>query len=252
MNSKELLKKVGAVLIALTFWQLTASFIHQKILLVSPVQVCIRLMTIWQEQGFFQTVFYSLSHIALGYVMAAVLGVLLAFLAYHFPIWETLLWPWMAAIKAVPVASFVVICLIWLTVGKLSIFISFLIVLPIIYQNILAGLKSQSREMAEMAAVFRMSAFNRLRFITIPQLAPFILSAARVTIGMAWKAGVAAEVIGTPNGSMGKALFLSKMYLATDDLLAWTVIIVAVSVICEKACIWGLKKLLKVERQHGN
>jgi NitT/TauT family transport system permease protein len=239
------LKKVGAVLLALLIWQIAAMKIHQKILLVTPVAVLARLFTIWQVQGFASSIWFTFYHIAGGFLLGSMLGILLAALAAKFPAVETLLWPWMVTIRSVPVASFVVICLIWLSARNLSVFISFLIVLPVIYQNVLTGLRTADQNMEEMAQVFRMPWYRKLRYITIPQLAPYLLSACSVTTGMAWKAGVAAEIIGTPDGSIGKMLYLSKIYLDTDDLLAWTVIIVIISVSSEKLFMWGLKKILR-------
>lgn len=173
-----------------------------------------------------------------------ILGCLLAYLAAKHPVVETLLWPWMATIKSVPVASFVVICLIWLSARNLSVFISFLIVIPIIYQNVLEGLRAENREMQEVATVFQLPWRKRFRYIELPKLRPFLLSACRVTTGMAWKAGIAAEIIGVPNGSIGKMLYTAKIYLDTDDLLAWTVIIVVISVVAEKVFLAGLSRCL--------
>lgn len=245
MAYKEVLKKAGAVLLALAFWQIAAMVIHQKILLVTPLAVIKRLTTIWQVEGFWSSIWFTFYHIAGGFFIGLAAGVLLAFLAYKWNWVETLLWPWMITIKSVPVASFVVICLIWLSARNLSIFISFLIVLPIVYQNLLTGLRSMSREMEEMATVFGIPWYRRLKAIILPQLKPYLISACSVTTGMAWKAGVAAEIIGTPNGSIGKMLYTAKIYLDTDDLLAWTVIIVIISVLSEKLFMWGLKKVLK-------
>ena len=97
--------------------------------------------------------------------------------------------------------------------------------------------------MLEVGTVFRMPLLRRLLYIHLPQLKPFIMSACATALGMAWKAGVAAEIIGTPDGSIGKQLFYSKIYLDTDDLLCWTVIIVIVSVLFEKLFMLGLKAL---------
>jgi NitT/TauT family transport system permease protein len=190
------------------------------------------------------SIWFTFYHIAGGFFLGLLLGCLLAVLANRFPAVEILLWPWMVTIKSVPVASFIVICLIWLSAQNLSLFISFLIVLPVIYQNMLTGLRSCDRKMAEMADIFRLPWYRRLRYITLPQLKPFLVAACSLTTGMAWKAGVAAEIIGTPNGSIGKMLYLSKIYLDTDDLLAWTVIIVIISVVSEKAFMWALKRIL--------
>ena len=244
MNYKEVLKKVGAALLALTFWEIAALLIHQRILLVTPVAVARRLCTIWRVEGFARAIWFSFCHIAGGFLLGLILGCLLAYLAAKHPVVETLLWPWMATIKSVPVASFVVICLIWLSARNLSVFISFLIVIPIIYQNVLEGLRAENREMQEVATVFQLPWRKRFRYIELPKLRPFLLSACRVTTGMAWKAGIAAEIIGVPNGSIGKMLYTAKIYLDTDDLLAWTVIIVVVSVVAEKVFLAGLSRLL--------
>ena len=244
MNYKEVLKKVGAALLALTFWEIAALLIHQRILLVTPVAVARRLCTIWRVEGFARAIWFLFYHIAGGFLLGLILGCLLAYLAAKHPVVETLLWPWMATIKSVPVASFVVICLIWLSARNLSVFISFLIVIPIIYQNVLEGLRAENREMQEVATVFQLPWRKRFRYIELPKLRPFLLSACRVTTGMAWKAGIAAEIIGVPNGSIGKMLYTAKIYLDTDDLLAWTVIIVVISVVAEKVFLAGLSRLL--------
>ena len=120
----------------------------------------------------------------------------------------------------------------------------FLIIIPIIYQNVLEGLRAENREMQEVATVFQLPWRKRFRYIELPKIRPFLLSACRVTTGMAWKAGIAAEIIGVPNGSIGKMLYTAKIYLDTDDLLAWTVIIVVISVVAEKVFLAGLSRLL--------
>lgn len=235
--------KLLSVIFALCLWQLAAMTIDSKILLVSPVEVAVRLTTIWQTEGFWTSIWFSFYHIAGGFFLALFLGIVLAALAGRFRRIETLLWPFLVTIKTVPVASFVVICLIWLSAEKLSVFISFLIVLPVVYGNVLEGIKSEDKLMLEVGTVFRMPLLRRLLYIHLPQLKPFIMSACATALGMAWKAGVAAEIIGTPDGSIGKQLFYSKIYLDTDDLLCWTVIIVIVSVLFEKLFMLGLKAL---------
>ena len=199
--------KVLAVMLALILWEIAALKIDSSIILVTPVQVLGRL-----------------------FICRPV---------------EYILWPWMVTIKAVPVASFVVICLIWFTAKNLSVFIAFLIVVPVIYQNTLTGLRSTDKGIREMADVFHIPWIRRIRYIMMPQISPYLISAGRVTAGMAWKAGVAAEIIGMPKGSVGQMLYMSKIYLDTDDLLAWTVIIVVLSVIFEKLVVLALKAVLK-------
>ena len=239
-----LTKRIIAVLFVLLLWQAAAMFIKQRILLVSPIDVLLRLTTIWQVEGFFNSIGFTCLHIAAGFFLGLILGTALSFAASRFEWIDILLWPFVITFKTVPVASFVVICLIWLSAGNLSVFISFLVVFPVVYQSLLEGLKNKDKDMEEMSKLFNIHGIRKLRAVTLPQIKPQLISACSISAGMAWKAGVAAEIIGTPNGSVGKMIYISKMYLDTDDLLAWTVILVLLSIIFEKIFMWCLKKLI--------
>lgn len=230
-------KKMTAVLLLLCIWQGAAMLLDKKILLASPLSVLLRLFTIWRETGFLRSAAFSFIRIAGGFLIAFVIGFILAVCAGRSSMVETLLSPLMATVKSVPVASFIIIALIWLSSSQLSVFISFLMVLPIIYNNCLAGIKSIDKKMLEMADVFRLSFGKRFLFIWLPSIKPHIFSASRTALGIAWKSGIAAEVIGIPAGSIGEKLYEAKAYLNTVDLFAWTVIIVALSFLFEKLYI---------------
>lgn len=245
MNKKQLLRRAGAILFALALWQFAAMALNQKMLLVSPVQVLRRLSTIWLEQDFWGTIWFSFRRIVLGFFLGFGLGTVLAVAAGRLPLLELMLWPFVVAIKSIPVASFVIISLIWLSASELSIFISFLMVFPVIYSNVLEGIHSTDRQMLEMAELYHLPFHKRLLYIHMPQLKPFLLSACSVSLGLSWKSGVAAEVIGIPSGSMGEKLYEAKVYFATSDLFAWTVIIVLISVGFEKLFMWGLRTLFR-------
>ncbi len=246
MNSKKkIIAKASAVILALSVWQIASVCVGTELLLVSPVGVIKRLFSLVGEGEFLSTVGFTLSRIAVGFFLGLVSGVLLALLAGRFKIAETLLWPYMITIKSVPVASFVVIALIWFNSSQLSSLISFLMVLPIIYTNLLDGIKSVGKDMLQMAEVFKMPFLRRLRFIWLPSVKPFLISGCRISLGLAWKSGVAAELIGYPEGSVGEALYYSKLFLNTADLFAWTVVIVLLSVVFEKLFIFLLKRVFK-------
>ncbi len=248
-RSKSFLQKAIAVVLALLTWQAAALLLNQKVLLASPVDVALRFCTIWTESEFFNSVWFTFSRIVLGFFMALLTGIVLAFLAGRFKYVEIILWPYMATIKSIPVASFIIIALIWLTSSQLSIVIVFLIVLPVIYTNILNGIKNIDGKILETATIFRLSWKKRLLYIWLPQIKPFIFSASSISIGLAWKSGVAAEIIGIPSGSIGEELYYSKVYLNTTDLFTWTVIIIILSIGFEKIFSLLLKFIFKgIER----
>lgn len=234
-----------AVAAALVLWQLAAVLIGEEILLVSPLKVASRLAELVFETEFWSAVLFSFKRITLGFIMAVASGIVLAVAAYRYRIVEVFLWPYMAVIKAIPVASFIILCLIWLNSSSLPVFISFLIVLPVIYTNMLQGFKSTTKEMLQMAEIFRLSFSKKLLYIYLPRLKPHFISALSVSLGLAWKSGVAAEIIAISDGSMGEMLYNAKLYLATADLFSWTVTIVVVSIVFEKVILSAVNRMFK-------
>ena len=254
MKLRNTANKILAIGAALLVWQLAASLVRLDILLPSPLQVLREFFLLLPQPQFLSAVGFSLLRIAAGFFAAFLLGNLLALLAGRVPVFETLLWPYVVTIKTVPVASFVIICFIWLRGGQLPTFISFLMVFPMIYTNTLEGIKSTDRQLLELAQLYRVPYGRRLRYIYLPHLRPYILSASSVSLGMAWKSGIAAEVIAIVSGSLGERLYQSKIYLQIPQLLAWTVVIVLVSVLMEKLVMLLLKKgfaLAERRRHHG-
>lgn len=242
-------EKAAAIAVALLVWQIAAMLLDQSILLASPTEVVTALGQLLISPDFLRTVWFSFSRIALGFLLGFCAATVFAVLSARFHIVEVLLWPYIAVIKATPVASFIILCLVWLTSRNLSVFICFLIVFPTVYTNLLAGIRNRSLSLAEMAALYEIPPGKRLLALDLPQLRPYLLSALELSIGMAWKAGVAAEVIGTPAGSIGKMLYTAKIYLATPELFAWSIVVVIVSILFEKTLV-GLCRLFyrKLER----
>lgn len=234
MNPNFRLKKIPAAVFLLLAWQAAAMIVHQKLLLASPADVLLRLFSIWREPDFFSSVLFSFVRICAGFLLGFFTGVLLAILSGRFRAAAALLQPVMATIKSVPVASFIILALIWLNSSQLSVFISFLMVLPVIYNNVLSGIRSIDPKLLQMADVFRISWWKRFVYIWLPAIRPHLMAACSTALGLAWKSGIAAEVIGIPSGSIGEMLYSAKIYLNTVDLFTWTVIIVAISMLFEK------------------
>ena len=140
----------------------------------------------------------------------------------------------MQTVKAVPVASFIILVLIWVSPENLSVIISFLMVFPVIYTNVRDGIRSMDPRLAEMAKVFEIPVLLRVRYIYASQVLPFFRAGCSLALGLCWKSGIAAEVIGLPENTIGENLYNAKIYLNTPDLFAWTLVIVAVSVLFEK------------------
>ena len=193
----------------------------------------------WQAIGF------TFQRISLGFLLAFLVALALAAASAASHTVEVLLRPYILAVQSVPVASFIVIALLWLSGEKLGTFISFLMVLPVLYANALQGLKNADPQLLEMARVFRVPLYRRIPGIYLPALAPSLRSGSRVALGMCWKSGVAAEVIAVTSHSIGGMLYDAKVYLEIGDLFAWTVIIVAISACFEKLFLFLLDRVFR-------
>ena len=169
-----------------------------------------------------------------GFFLAAAAGILAAGLSAKFERIREFFAPAVMVVKAVPVASFIILVLIWVPSRNLSVVISFLMVFPILYTNVLDGILSTDPKLLEMADVFALPHAVRIRYIYVSQVLPFFRTGCSIGLGLCWKAGVAAEVIGIPDGSIGEKLYNAKVYLNTPDLFAWTVVIVLISLLFEK------------------
>jgi len=234
-------QNLAAAALALLVWAGAAAAVGNSLLLVSPWQVAVRLCSLVREPDFWTTVLFSFSRIALGFLLAFALSAAASAATARFPVVEVLLRPWVAAVKAVPVASFIILSFLWLTGKQLAVFISFLMAFPILYANLLEGLRGTDPALLQMAAVYRLSWGRRVRFLYLPQLRPYLISGCSTALGLAWKAGVAAEVIGVVSGSIGGKLYESKIYFLTADLFCWTLVIVLASMLFEKLVLLLLK-----------
>jgi len=243
-NKKRIFAKILSVLIALLVWQIV-SMCLPKLLFASPVQTAKSLFRLMGEWDFYLTVWFSLSRILLGFLSALALGIGLAVAAGRFRIAETLLWPYIITVKSVPLASFVAIAFLWVDYSGIGVLISFLMALPIVYNNLLAGIKATDGKMLEMADVFNIPFRRRLRYIWLPATKNYLFSGVRISFGLAWKAGIAAELLAQHNGTIGEAIFSAKQFLETADLFAWTFVIIVVSFIVEKLLLFLLKRLFK-------
>lgn len=236
------MKKGMIILFWLCIWQLAAVMIHNNILLVGPFQVGRALFENMARADFIRIVLYSAGRIGLGFFAAFFCALFGGALSCRYVLLEEFLSPVMTMLKSIPVASFVVLLLIWFGSAGLSFFISFLIVFPNVYVNTIAGLKSTDRQLLEMAEVFGVGGWNRFCFLYRPALLPYLTSCLKVSLGMSWKSGVAAEVIGIPQYSIGERLYMSKIYLDTAGLFAWTLLVILLSFLFEKAVLYLLKK----------
>lgn len=243
---KNPVKKILIRLLVLCFWLLVweigSRHINQELFLPSPKSVLITTFELGRTPQFWITIINSFVRITLGFFVGLVAGLVFAILSYKSKLIYELISPLMKIIKSTPVASFIILALVWISSVNLSILISLLMVLPVSYSNILYGLESTDIKLLEMAQVFGLSRWKCIKAIYIPAVLPFLISAMSVGLGFSFKSGIAAEVIGRPSNSIGLNLYEAKLYLMIKELFAWTLVIILLSILFEKIVMWIFKQ----------
>lgn len=239
-------KKPIRILLAAIFWivvwQIISAAVDLKLLLPRPFSVlkCLGWSAVQGE--FWLLVLMTLLRVIGGFLLGAIAGFVLAVLTEFVPLCGVLLAPAIRVIRATPVASFILLCALWLSSGFLPAFISGLMVLPVVWGNVSEGFRQTDKGLLEMAQVYELNPVRKFFYIYLPTAIPYFQSACTTSLGLAWKSGVAAEVLSQPKTAVGTQLYYAKIYLETEELFAWTAVVIALSILVEKLFISLMKK----------
>lgn len=255
---KNALSAIGKLTFALAFWFLiwlwVSSRIGSDLIFPSPKAVFRELGLLMTNQSdsllrygvranFWLITAVSLLRVLWGVLISIILGTLLAYLTSVSRILNTILTPALSAIKATPVASFIILAMLWFEKTDLPVFIMALIVIPIVWANVSEGIRSVDAGLRQVAQIYRFSFWKRLFRLYVPSVAPYFLAACQSSLGMAWKAGVAAEILAVPEHAIGSEIFFSKQYLYPETLFAWSLIVIILSLIIEKLFVYSLRRV---------
>lgn len=236
---KHKLKRILILSLVTVFWIAVWTFaahrVGKPLLFPAPAAVAKRLVEMLGTASFYRITARSLWNVTSGILVAMLGGSLLAILTSRLSLLRDLVLPIMTVIKTTPVASFIILALIWIGSAKVPTFITVLIVLPIVWTNLDVGLSKIDPQLTELTKAYRFSPWKRLTALTIPSLKPYFVSACRTSVGLAWKAGIAAEIIAMPLGTVGMMIGEAKLYIMTIDMYAWTLTVILLSLVIEFA-----------------
>lgn len=225
----------------LAVWVLAAALAAQPLILPGPGAVVVALLRLVCDAGTWAILAGSGARILGGLALAAVCGGLLAGISVRSRAFARLAAPALSFVKATPVACVVVLLLMWLGSARVSIAAVFLMALPGVYFSLVEGLSEVDKPLEQMLRLHGVRGWRLFCAHTWREVLPFVLSCARAVIGMSWKAGVAAELIGMAVDTVGERIYQAKLLIETADLLAWTVLVVAASWACERVLVWLLR-----------
>ena len=214
-------------------WQFAAWGVGRELLLPGPAAVGASLLALARTADFWLSVGATLGRVFLGLGWGALAGVLLAFLTHFSPWADRIVSPALRVVRATPVVSFILLVYLWVSRAAIPWVIAGLMVLPVVWGSLSAGLDNLDEKLLELGRAYRFSRWKMLRLIYLPLVRPHLAAGLLTAFGLAWKSGVAAEVLCPPEHAIGSRLQQAKLGLETADLFAWTLTIVALSLVLE-------------------
>lgn len=223
------LTRCAPVAFWLIVWQVASMLDSSGILLCGPLDALLALCRLSSTQTFWNSIWFSTLRIVAGVLLGYIIAGALAAASWHTSTVRILLQPALLAIKSTPVACVVVILLIWTGAANVSVITVLLLVVPAIYFALCAGLDNMDAGRSELFEVFGVRGRRRFFALIWPAILPYLEAASSTVLGMSWKAGIAAELIGVPAGSLGERIYQAKLLLETPDLFAWTFCVICLS-----------------------
>lgn len=237
---------VGSVIFWIAVWHIGASVANSRLLIKIPLPadtLALFLQNCGKEEFRF-AVFVTVARIITGFLCAVIFGILGGLLAGHSTLFKGFSSPVLHLVRTVPVAAFIIVAWLWIPSRALPPFISFLMVMPIIWSHTQAGLSSIDKKTVEAARVFGLKKSDIIFKVKLPMISPQLRAGCITGLGIAWKAGVAAEVISTPSGSVGSMLRTAKTAINYEQVFAVTLAVILISLILENLLklIWREQK----------
>ena len=237
-------KNIFILIFWLLIWEILYLLINKDIVIPAPINVFKKLYSLIFEKSFWLSIFYSSLKTLLGFLGALVLGSIFAFLIHYSNLLKLLLTPIFAIIKSTPIVSFILLSLLFIHSSFVPLFIALIMVLPIIFESVYTGIESVDKKYLEMAKIYNYSKLDIFKNIYVKKVLPYFASSSIIGIGFAWKSAVAAELISSVKYSIGNEIYKAKLYLETDTLFAWTIVIILLSILFTKIFTIFMRKFV--------
>ena len=240
-NSKKIIYPLISLAFWLLVWQVAAVAVDHQYFLPDIPTTLSALANVVTGKDFLLSVLYTFTRVLTGLTLGTLIGIAIAVLTHKSEVLHSIIAPALSVIKATPVATIIIILWVTLDGNSLAITVSFLMVMPIIWQNMSEGLRKIDKSLIEVSDVFELTLKERAKILIFPSLLRYFIPAFITSVGFAWKSEIAAEIIANTRDSIGHGINGAKQEFNSPEVFAWTLIIVLFSIALE----WVLKKLLK-------
>ncbi len=229
--SRDKLYTLSAILLILIIWDRLSYMVGAEVLLPTPAQTFRELIRIINSGTFWQALLNTTIRSMIGFFLTVVVAAIFAVLAGIFKPLFYLFEQIVLITKAAPPISIVLLALIWLGSERSPVLVGFLVIFPIIYTNITAGIEDVDRRLIQMAQIYKISGLRKITGIYLPSIMPYVLAAFSTALGLNLRVVIMAEVLSQPQIAIGTSLHLDRVFLNTAGVFAWTLTAVAIAAV---------------------
>ncbi len=219
----------SGIFFILLIWKAAALGVGSPFLMPPPETAFRRLFEMVPDPGFWRARGATSLRSLYGFCICFSSGVLVGAAAGLFLPFRRLVKPLLSVLRAVPVMSVILLGMLWFVTDLVPVFVTFLMVFPLVCANVLEGVMQIDQRLLEMGKVYRLTSAQRLTHIVFPSLIPFLFAAANAGVGMAWKVTIAAEVLCQPRNAVGTGIQYAQLNLEIPEVMAWTAAAVILS-----------------------
>jgi NitT/TauT family transport system permease protein len=222
-------------------WFVASQFAGPR-LLPTPEAVALALLAEANSGALFANLAATLARVAAAFAIAMTLGTLAGLAMGRSRTADRIGDPWLVVLLNLPALVIIVLAYIWAGLTETAAIAAVALnKLPLVTVTVREGARSLDRQFAEMAQVFRMGAWTRLRHVILPQLAPYIAAAARSGLSLVWKIVLIVELLGRSNG-VGFEIGVAFQLFDVTRILAYALAFVAVMLVIETFLVQPLER----------
>jgi NitT/TauT family transport system permease protein len=221
-------RHLAGILLIIPLWALVSR--HVSPVILPPISaVAESLYGVLSSPAEWAAIAISARRLALGWILAAAIGVTVGLVVGLLPAVGAILHPWIVLIQSIPRVSWILLAMFWFGIdGSVVVFLIVMTVVPFFIVNVSEALRDVRQERRELMDVFRLPLAVRISDVYLPSISRALRSAATMALSVGWKSVVMAELLAAPDG-IGARLSWAQGSFDTALLLAWTVIIAAVA-----------------------
>ena len=220
-----IISKISIIII----WILLSRSVNNEVIIPSIKSTFASMIRIIKDPNFFNIIKYTLLRTLIGFLISLSLAMIIGIVSSVSKITYNLMVPILKFLNSIPTIAIIVLALIWLNNELVPMLVGFIMVFPILYENILNGILNVDKDIIQMANLYKVGKIKIVNNIYIPSILYNLSSVFNTVLGINLKMVIAGEVLGQPKYAIGSNLQLERIYLNTSGVFAWIIIILLIS-----------------------